>query len=57
MTIPLVPPNALGEVTHVGVGVPVQFGVDSDVVIVELSKYDCWVELPTPKNNMSEVPL
>ena len=42
MTIPLVPLSASGEVTHVEVGVPVQFGVVSDVVIVELSKYDCW---------------
>jgi hypothetical protein len=56
ITIPLVPPTALGDVTQVDVGVPVQFGVVSDVVIVEVSRNPS-VVLPTPKNNRSVVLL
>jgi hypothetical protein len=56
ITIPLVPPIALGEVTQLEVGAPEQVGVVSDVVIVELSRYPSVAE-PTPKNNRSVVPL
>jgi len=56
ITIPLVPPRALGEVTQLEVAAPEQVGVVSDVVIVELSRYPSVVE-PTPKNNRSVVPL
>jgi hypothetical protein len=38
ITMPLVPPRALGAVTQLDVGAPVQVGVVSEVVIVELSK-------------------
>ncbi|MGA7322471.1 MAG: hypothetical protein WBW98_18350 [Candidatus Sulfotelmatobacter sp.] len=38
ITIPLVPPRALGNVTQLDVGAPVQVGVVSEVVIVELSR-------------------
>jgi hypothetical protein len=38
ITIPLVPPRALGAVTQLDVGAPVQVGVVSEVVIVELFK-------------------
>jgi hypothetical protein len=55
ITIPLVPPSALGAVTQLEVGAPVQFGVVSEVVIVELSRYPSL--LPTPKNSRSVVPL
>ena len=55
ITIPLVPSRALGELTQVDVGSPVQFGVVSEVVIVELSRNPS-VEPPTPKNNRSVVP-
>jgi len=54
ITIPLVPPEALGASTQLDVGVPVQFGVDSEFVIVELSRKPS-VE-PTPKNIRSVVP-
>ena len=53
--MPLVPPNAPGAVTHVEV-VPLQFGVVREVVIVELSTWELLL-FPTPKNNISEVPL
>jgi hypothetical protein len=55
ITIPLVPPRALGAVTQLDVGRPVQVGVVKEVVIVELSRYPS-VE-PTPKNIRSVVPL
>ena len=57
MTIPLVPPRALGAVTQLDVGAPaVQVvGVVNEVVIVELFTYPT-VASPTPKNIMS-VPL
>ena len=45
----------LGEVTQLEVGVPVQFGVVKEVVIVELSRY-AFDDPPTPKNNRSVVP-
>ena len=38
ITMPLVPPRALGDVTQLDVGAPVQVGVVSEVVIVELSR-------------------
>ena len=53
--IPLVPPRAAGDVTQLDVGAPVQVGVVSEVVIVELSKNPS-VD-PTPKNNRSVVRL
>ena len=56
ITIPLVPPRALGDVTQLDVGAPVQVGVVNEVVIVELSRYPS-VEPPTPKNIRSVVPL
>ena len=56
ITIPLVPPRALGEVTQLEVADPEQVGVLSEVVIAELSRYPSVVE-PTPKNNRSVVPL
>ena len=56
ITIPLVPPRALGDVTQLDVGAPVQVGVVSEVVIVELSRY-ALLEPPTPKNILSVVPL
>ena len=56
MTIPLVPPKALGELTQLEVAAPEQVGVVSDVVTVELSRCPSVVE-PTPKNNRSVVPL
>jgi hypothetical protein len=58
ITIPLVPPRALGEVTQLDVGAPVHVGTVSEVVIVELSRNPSEpvpVE-PTPKNNRSVVP-
>jgi len=55
ITIPLVPPRELGEVTQLDVGVPMQFGVVSEVVIVEPSRNPSF-ELPTPKNIRSVVP-
>jgi hypothetical protein len=55
ITIPLVPPSALGEVTQLDVGVPTQFGVVSELVIFELSRNPSF-ELPTPKNIRSVVP-
>jgi hypothetical protein len=54
ITIPLVPPRVLGDVTQLEVGAPVQIGVVSDVVTVELSRNPS-VE-PTPKNIRSVVP-
>jgi hypothetical protein len=54
--MPLVPPRALGDETQLVVGRPVQFGVVSEVVIVELSRYPSVVP-PTPKNIRSVVPL
>jgi hypothetical protein len=55
ITIPLVPPRALGDVTQLDVGAPVQVGVVSEAVIVELSRNPS-VD-PTPKNNRSVAPL
>jgi hypothetical protein len=55
ITIPLVPPRALGELTQLDVGRPVQFGVVNEVVIVELCKYPSVVP-PAPKNIRSVVP-
>ena len=55
ITIPLVPPRAVGDVTQLDVGVPVQFGVVNEVVIVELSRKP--LVNPTPKNNRSVVPF
>ena len=55
ITMPLVPPRALGAVTQVEVGVPTQFGVASEDVIVELSRNPSLD--PTPKNSRSVVPL
>jgi hypothetical protein len=56
ITIPLVPPRALGDVTQLDVGAPVQVGGVNEVVIVELSRNPS-VEPPTPKNIRSVVPL
>jgi len=58
ITIPLVPPRALGEVTQLDVGAPVHVGTVSEVVIVELSRNpsDPVPVEPTPKNNRSVVP-
>jgi hypothetical protein len=58
ITIALVPPTALGEVTQLDVEEPaVQVeGVVSEDVMVELLTYPS-VVLPTPKNNRSVVPL
>src|SRR5580658_3183438 len=58
ITIALVPPTALGEVTQLEVEEPaVQVeGVVSEDVMVELLTYPS-VVLPTPKNNRSVVPL
>jgi hypothetical protein len=55
ITIPLVPPRALGAVTQLDVVAPEQDGVDKELVIVELSKYPSLE--PTPKNIRSVVPL
>ena len=54
--IPLVPPRALGAVTHVDVGVVVQFGEVNELVIVELSTNPSFELLPTPKNRRSVAP-
>jgi hypothetical protein len=55
ITIPLVPPRALGDVTQLDVGAPVQVGVVSEAAIVELSRNPSLD--PTPKNSRSVVPL
>jgi hypothetical protein len=56
ITIPLIPPRALGAVTQVDVGAPVQVGADNEEVpIVELSRNPSVVP-PTPKNIRSVVP-
>jgi hypothetical protein len=55
ITIPLVPPRALGAVTQLDVGAPEQDGVDRELVIVELSRYPSLE--PAPKNTRSVVPL
>src|ERR1035438_2772800 len=53
ITIPLVPPRALGDVKQLDVGAPVQVGVESEAVIVELSRNPS-VD-PTPNNKRSEI--
>ena len=55
ITIQLVPPRAFGAVTQLDVGAPVQVGVASEVVIVELSRNPSLD--PTPKNIRSVVLL
>ena len=55
ITIPLVPPRAVGDFTQVDVGAPVQVGVLNEVVIVELSRNPSLD--PTPKNKRSVAPL
>jgi hypothetical protein len=55
ITIPLVPPRALGAFTQLDVGGAEQLGVVNELVIVELSMNPS-LELPTPKNRRSVVP-
>src|SRR5689334_19991018 len=61
MMMPLVPPNALGAVTHVLVGFPAEQvpGAGNPAVKLELSTNPSPLPpaLPTPKNNLSVVPL
>ena len=58
ITIPLVPPRALGDVTQLDVGAPVHVGAVCEVVIVERSRNpsDAVPVEPMPNNNRSVVP-